>query len=145
MTLVLLSATLLISPWRKRGRSLLTPSDTCQVLPWSTYKRQLSCTQRTKLFGTKCCFKSAFVLWIPTSPQTAESLHVPAPSCLPLFGKVTALPFWACFLLLLILTKDHSRDLWSTSDFKRPRTYRWNYWSCRKSETIFCTGYETVT
>lgn len=32
-----------------------------------------------------------------------------------------------------------------TSDFKRPKTYRWNYLSCRKSETIFCTSYETVT
>lgn len=60
---------------------------------------------------------------------------------LPLFGKVTALPFWARFVLLLTLTEDHSRDLWSTSHFKRPRTY----WSCKKSETIFCTGYYTTS
>lgn len=78
-------------------------------------------------------------------PLRQLSLYVTAHSCLPLFGKVTALPFWACCVLLLTLTEDHSRDLWSTSDFKRPKTYRWNYLSCRKSETIFYIGYENVT
>jgi len=119
----------------RHGRDLLTPSDTCQVLSLSTRERQLSCTQqRTKLSATKCLFKSAFVLWIATSPQTAESLHMTAPSCLLLFAKVTTLPFWVPFVLLLAPTENRYSSLWSASDFRARLGIAWGAFQAAADE-----------
>lgn len=143
----------------KRGRSLLSPDDTCQVLPLSTDEGQLSRRQqRTKLFGTKCLFKSAFVLWIPTSPQPAESPHdgsllpplvqkghrssLLGPFCAALHSDRESLELsqvhlwfqsmpWRCTRCLpstswqRLTSKGHPNQL-----CQRPKTYRWNYWSC---------------
>lgn len=51
-------------------------------------------------------------------PLSQLSLRTTAPSCLPLFKKVTALPFWARFVLLFTPTESRSSYLGSTSDFK---------------------------